>query len=130
MNTNEEFLPNGELAKFITMQVLRPQVEAFRDRGHPIEATILFVAGKQRREGPTLTAKGRVVRVQIEIHCHWLYTDFTMVLCQCRLLESPPANSGGEAFEWDLKTTVKRGVGGLDATGTLVSAKVTATAKT
>ena len=124
MNAGAEILPEDDLAKFILTEVVRPQLDTFLDRGIPVEARTVFVAGNQRRNGPTLGAVKRVTPLQVEIRCvgrSGKISDgtaarspgahFTQVHCQCRLVEWPPP--AGAPLEWDLNCVVHRDGKGL-----------------
>jgi hypothetical protein len=122
MNASSEFLPADELAKFIVLDVVRPQIEAFRDRGIPVEAQTVFVAHNQRKNGPKLGAVRRAIPVQVEIRCQPLYSQVTQVICHSRLIQSPPPS--GETLEWDLTAKVRRDEKGLYVQGLLVSSHI------
>jgi hypothetical protein len=123
MNANSEFIPEDELTKFIVMDVLRPQIETFRDGGIRVAAQTVFVAHNQRKNGPKLGAVKRAIPVEVEIRCRPFDSKGTHVLCQSRLIQSPPTS--GEPVEWDLTAEVRRDEKGFYVQWLRVSAHIT-----
>ena len=93
---NSEFLPKDELAKFIVLNVVRPQLETFAVLA--FEAQTVFVTKNQRKPGPTIGAVKLAIPIQVEIHCVQILPLLTQVTCQGRLTQWPPSN---EPLEWD-----------------------------
>lgn len=93
------------------MEVVRPRIEAYLERGVPVEAQTIFVAENQRKLGPKLGAVKRAIPVCVEIRCQTLDSRASRVICHSRLMQSSPYS--GEPLEWHLTATVRRDAKGL-----------------
>ena len=111
MSSQSEFLPTGDLERFILVDVVRPHIESLLDDGVSIQVNAVFVAGRQRKDAGVIGLAKRGLQLNAEIRCKKNIQGSVQVQGCCRPRDIDDMSKIGAV--WDLSASIRSDERGL-----------------